>query len=75
MNSIEYKFKTTDHQEAMRIMKSEDMASVLFNIEQLPRKYKYEELGETEEKMIQKIFSDIREIFDEHSIIIHELID
>ncbi len=72
---IEYKFKTTDHKEATRIMKSEDMASVLFEIEQLPRKYKYVDLGEAEHKMIEKIFSDITEIFDDHSIIIHDLID
>ena len=55
-----YKFETKDEKEALRIIKSLDMASVLFELSNIKRKYlKYESLTEEEEAIVEKVFQDI----------------
>lgn len=72
---MKYRFITKDNKEATRLMKSEDMASALFEINQIYHSFKYESLSEEQEKILNEIINRINDILDYHSIIIHELID
>jgi len=57
-----HKFETKDTKEALRIVKSLDMACVLFEIGNIRRKYlKYGELSEVEEVVVERVFEDIYE--------------
>ena len=68
-----YKFETKDEKEALRIMKSLDMASVLFELSNIKRKYlKYESLTEEEEAIVEKVFQDIFEEVSDKGLVIDD---
>ena len=70
-----YKFETKDEKEALRIIKSLDMASVLFELSNIKRKYlKYESLTEEEEAIVEKVFQDIFEEVSDKGLVIEDLI-
>ena len=67
-------FATEDDMEAMRIVKSLDMALSIFEIDNLRRKYlKYEDLDEKEYNLAEKIFDEINELFQKNNVNIDEL--
>ena len=69
-------FATDDDMEAMRIVKSLDMASSIFEIGNLRRKYlKYENLSKKEYLLAEKIFNEINELFINNNVNIDELIE
>ena len=71
-----YKFETKDEKEALRIMKSLDMASVLFELSNIKRKYlKYESLTEEEEAIVEKVFQDIFEEVSDKGLVIEDLFE
>ena len=70
-----HKFETKDEKEALRIIKSLDMASVLFELSNIKRKYlKYESLTEEEEAIVEKVFQDIFEEVSDKGLVIEDLI-
>ena len=71
-----YKFETKDEKEALRIIKSLDMASVLFELSNIKRKYlKYESLTEEEEAIVEKVFQDIFEEVSDKGLVIEDLFE
>ena len=67
-------FKAEDEMEAKRIVKSFDMALVLFHIQHNMKKgfmYKYEENSD----IVEDIFEQISDSIFEHDIIINDLIE
>lgn len=73
---MKYTFKTKDDMEAMRIVKSLDMALSIFEIGNLRRKYlKYEDLDGKEYLLAERIFDEINELFIDNNVNIDELIE
>ena len=73
---MKYIFATEDDLEAMRIVKSLDMALSIFEIDNVRRKYlKYEDLDEKEYLLAEKIFSEINELFIDNNVNIDTLIE
>ena len=73
---MKYKFETEDDMEALRIVKSLDMALSIFEIDNLRRKYlKYEDLDEKEYLLAEKIFDEINELFIGNNVNIDELVE
>jgi hypothetical protein len=69
-------FATEDDMEALRIVKSLDMALSIFEIDNVRRKYlKYEDLDEKEYALAEKIFSEINELFIDNNVNIDELVE
>ena len=69
-------FATEDDTEALRLLKSLDMALSIFEIGNLRRKYlKYEDLDEKEYLLAEKIFDEINELFTDNDVNIDELIE
>ena len=69
-------FATEDDMEALRIVKSLDMALSIFEIANVRRKYlKYEDLDEKEYLLAEKIFSEINELFIDNNVNIDELVE
>jgi len=70
-----HKFETKDTKEALRIVKSLDMACVLFEIGNIRRKYlKYGELSEVEEVVVERVFEDIYEEINKRGLVIDDLL-
>lgn len=73
---MKHVFATEDDMEALRIIKSLDMALSIFEIDNVRRKYlKYEDLDEKEYLLAEKIFSEINELFIENNVNIDELVE
>ena len=73
---MKYKFETEDDMEALRIVKSLDMALSIFEIANVRRKYlKYEDLDEKEYLLAEKIFSEINALFIDNNVNIDELVE
>jgi hypothetical protein len=69
-------FATEDDMEALRIVKSLDMALSIFEIGNVRRKYlKYEDLDEKEYLLAEKIFDEINELFINNNVNIDELVE
>ena len=71
-----HKFETKDAKEALRIVKSLDMACVLFELGNIRRKYvKYGELSESEDALVEKVFEDIFEEINKKGLVIDDLLE
>ena len=71
-----YKFETKDEKEALRIIKSLDMASVLFELSNIRRKYiKYGDLSEEQDEAVEKVFQDIFEEVSDKGLVIEDLFE
>ena len=71
-----HKFETKDAKEALRIVKSFDMACVLFELGNIRRKYvKYGELSESEDALVEKVFEDIFEQINKKGLVIDDLLE
>ena len=71
-----HKFETKDAKEALRIVKSLDMACVLFELGNIRRKYvKYEELSEEQYEAVERVFKDIFEEINKKGLVIDDLLE
>lgn len=71
-----HKFETKDAKEALRIVKSLDMACVLFELGNIRRKYvKYEELSEEQDEVVERVFEDIFEEINKKGLVIDDLLE
>ena len=71
-----HKFETKDAKEALRIVKSLDMACVLFELGNLRRKYiKYGDLSEEQDEAVEKVFQDIFEEINKKGLVIDDLLE
>ena len=71
-----HKFETKDAKEALRIVKSFDMACVLFELGNIRRKYvKYEELSEEQDEAVERVFKDIFEKKKKKGLVIDDLLE
>ena len=71
-----HKFETKDAKEALRIVKSFDMACVLFEIGNIRRKYiKYGDLSEEQDEAVEKVFKDIFEEINKKGLIVDDLLE
>ena len=71
-----HKFETKDAKEALRIVKSFDMACVLFELGNIRRKYvKYEELSEEQYEAVERVFKDIFEEVNKKGLVIDDLLE
>ena len=71
-----HKFETKDAKEALRIVKSLDMACVLFELGNIRRKYvKYEELSEEQYEAVERVFKDIFEEVNKKGLVIDDLLE
>ena len=71
-----HKFETKDAKEALRIVKSLDMACVLFELGNIRRKYiKYGELSEEQDEAVEKVFKDIFEEINKKGLIVDDLLE
>ena len=73
---MKYTFKTKDDTEALRLLKSLDMALSIFEIGNVRRKYlKYEDLDGKEYLLAERIFDEINELFLDNNVNIDKLIE
>ena len=71
-----HKFETKDAKEALRIVKSLDMACVLFELGNIRRKYvKYEDISEEESLVVERVFEDIFEEINKKGLVIDDLLE
>lgn len=71
-----HKFETKDAKEALRIVKSLDMACVLFELGNIRRKYiKYGDLSEEQDEAVEKVFQDIFEEINKKGLVIDDLLE
>ena len=71
-----HKFETKDAKEALRIVKSLDMACVLFELGNIRRKYiKYGDLSEEQDEAVEKVFKDIFEEINKKGLIVDDLLE
>ena len=71
-----HKFETKDTKEALRIVKSLDMACVLFELGNIRRKYlKYGNLSEAEGAVVERVFKDIYEEINNRGLVIDDLLE
>ena len=71
-----HKFETKDAKEALRIVKSFDMACVLFELGNIRRKYiKYEDISEEESLVVERVFEDIFEQINKKGLVIDDLLE
>ena len=71
-----HKFETKDTKEALRIVKSLDMACVLFELGNIRRKYiKYGDLSEAEDAVVERVFEDIYEEVNKKGLVIDDLLE
>ena len=71
-----HKFETKDAKEALRIVKSLDMACVLFELGNIRRKYvKYEDISEEESLVVERVFEDIFEQINKKGLIVDDLLE
>lgn len=71
-----HKFETKDAKEALRIVKSFDMACVLFELGNIRRKYiKYEDLSEEQDEAVERVFEDIFEEVNKRCLVIDDLLE
>ena len=71
-----HKFETKDAKEALRIVKSLDMACVLFELGNIRRKYiKYGDLSEEQDEAVERVFKDIFEEINKKGLIVDDLLE
>ena len=71
-----HKFETKDAKEALRIVKSLDMACVLFELGNIRRKYiKYGDLSEEQDEAVERVFKDIFEEINKKGLVIDDLLE
>ena len=71
-----HKFETKDAKEALRIVKSFDMACVLFELDNIRRKYiKYGDLSEEQDEAVERVFKDIFEEINKKGLIVDDLLE
>lgn len=71
-----HKFETKDTKEALRIVKALDMACVLFELGNIKKKYlKYEELSESEDAVVERVFADIYAEIYKKGLVIDDLLE
>ena len=71
-----HKFETKDTKEALRIVKSLDMACVLFELGNIRRKYlKYGNISEAEGAVVERVFKDIYEEINNRGLVIDDLLE
>ena len=71
-----HKFETKDTKEALRIVKSLDMACVLFELGNIRSKYlKYGNISEAEGAVVERVFKDIYEEINNRGLVIDDLLE